>query len=192
MRGLLARRTAGEPKIARPRSEPCRPRPAVLGSVHVRCGSPTYASCVSRTDTRVCVCVCGCLARHGAQVLQHQTLVMEVIQQLRSMFTPDLKLIKKRIEVRDTRSRDYHTCFFLVNPHDCTHRGARCLHNHVLTRLRVVNSLKAVDVGLSWCENGLEWKWMQAGSQGGRPGASLWPPARYHGLLVSRRQPRPK
>lgn len=31
------------------------------------------------------------------KVLQHQQLVMEVIQQLQRMFVPDLKLIKKRI-----------------------------------------------------------------------------------------------
>lgn len=30
------------------------------------------------------------------KVLAHQTLVMEVIQQLQRMFKPDLKLIKKR------------------------------------------------------------------------------------------------
>ncbi|KAG2429454.1 hypothetical protein HYH02_014036 [Chlamydomonas schloesseri] len=39
------------------------------------------------------------------KVLQHQTLVMEVIQQLQRMFKPDLKLIKKRIE--DLIQRDY-------------------------------------------------------------------------------------
>lgn len=39
------------------------------------------------------------------QVLQHQTLVMEVIQQLQRMFKPDLKLIKKRIE--DLIQREY-------------------------------------------------------------------------------------
>lgn len=39
------------------------------------------------------------------KVLQHQQLVMEVIQQLQRMFKPDLKLIKKRIE--DLISRDY-------------------------------------------------------------------------------------
>eukprot|EP00198_Chlamydomonas_reinhardtii_P003599 XP_001692935.1 cullin [Chlamydomonas reinhardtii] len=39
------------------------------------------------------------------KVLQHQTLVMEVIQQLQRMFKPDLKLIKKRIE--DLIQREY-------------------------------------------------------------------------------------
>ncbi len=32
------------------------------------------------------------------QALQHQQLVMEVMQQLNRMFTPDFRLIKKRIE----------------------------------------------------------------------------------------------
>lgn len=32
------------------------------------------------------------------KVLQHQQLVMEVVQQLSRMFKPDFKLIKKRIE----------------------------------------------------------------------------------------------
>jgi cullin 1 len=39
------------------------------------------------------------------QVLQHQQLVLEVVQQLSRMFKPDFKLIKKRIE--DLISRDY-------------------------------------------------------------------------------------
>ncbi|KAL6751505.1 Cullin [Haematococcus lacustris] len=39
------------------------------------------------------------------KVLQHQQLVMEVVQQLSRMFKPDFKLIKKRIE--DLISRDY-------------------------------------------------------------------------------------
>lgn len=39
------------------------------------------------------------------KVLQHQQLIMEVIQQLTRMFKPDLKLIKKRVE--DLISREY-------------------------------------------------------------------------------------
>uniref|UniRef100_A0A383WLY6 Cullin family profile domain-containing protein n=1 Tax=Tetradesmus obliquus TaxID=3088 RepID=A0A383WLY6_TETOB len=39
------------------------------------------------------------------KVLQHQQLVLEVVQQLSRMFKPDFKLIKKRIE--DLISRDY-------------------------------------------------------------------------------------
>jgi cullin 1 len=39
------------------------------------------------------------------QVLQHQQLMLEVVQQLSRMFKPDFKLIKKRIE--DLISRDY-------------------------------------------------------------------------------------
>uniref|UniRef100_A0A7S1SRY7 Cullin neddylation domain-containing protein n=1 Tax=Tetraselmis chuii TaxID=63592 RepID=A0A7S1SRY7_9CHLO len=37
--------------------------------------------------------------------LQHQQLILEVVQQLSRMFKPDFKLIKKRIE--DLISRDY-------------------------------------------------------------------------------------
>ncbi len=39
------------------------------------------------------------------KVLQHQQLVMEVVQQLQRMFKPDFKLIKKRIE--DLVAREY-------------------------------------------------------------------------------------
>jgi len=39
------------------------------------------------------------------QVLQHQQLVMEVVQQLTRSFKPDFKLIKKRIE--DLITREY-------------------------------------------------------------------------------------
>eukprot|EP00879_Flechtneria_rotunda_P020719 GHRR01021805.1.p1 GENE.GHRR01021805.1~~GHRR01021805.1.p1 ORF type:complete len:242 (+),score=83.23 GHRR01021805.1:334-1059(+) len=39
------------------------------------------------------------------KVLQHQQLVLEVVQQLSRMFKPDFKLIKKRIE--DLIARDY-------------------------------------------------------------------------------------
>lgn len=39
------------------------------------------------------------------QALQHQQLVMEVVQQLSRMFKPDFKLIKKRIE--DLIAREY-------------------------------------------------------------------------------------
>ena len=39
------------------------------------------------------------------KVLQHQQLVMEVVQQLTRMFKPDFKLIKKRIE--DLIAREY-------------------------------------------------------------------------------------
>jgi len=39
------------------------------------------------------------------KVLQHQQLVLEVVQQLSRMFTPDFKLIKKRVE--DLISREY-------------------------------------------------------------------------------------
>jgi cullin 1 len=37
--------------------------------------------------------------------MQHQQLVMEVVQQLSRMFKPDFKLIKKRIE--DLIAREY-------------------------------------------------------------------------------------
>jgi cullin 1 len=37
--------------------------------------------------------------------LQHQQLVLEVVQQLNRMFQPDFKLVKKRIE--DLIQRDY-------------------------------------------------------------------------------------
>ncbi len=37
--------------------------------------------------------------------LEHQKLVLEVVQQLQRMFKPDFKLIKKRIE--DLISREY-------------------------------------------------------------------------------------
>lgn len=33
-----------------------------------------------------------------SQVMQHQALIMEVVQQLSRMFKPDFKQIKKRIE----------------------------------------------------------------------------------------------
>lgn len=39
------------------------------------------------------------------QALQHQQLVLEVVQQLSRMFKPDFKLIKKRIE--DLIAREY-------------------------------------------------------------------------------------
>ena len=39
------------------------------------------------------------------KVLQHQQLVLEVVQQLSKMFKPEIKLIKKRIE--DLITRDY-------------------------------------------------------------------------------------
>jgi cullin 1 len=39
------------------------------------------------------------------KVLQHQQLVLEVVQQLSRMFTPDFKLIKKRVE--DLIGREY-------------------------------------------------------------------------------------
>lgn len=39
------------------------------------------------------------------KVLQHQQLVLEVVQQLSRMFKPDFKLIKKRIE--DLIAREY-------------------------------------------------------------------------------------
>jgi len=39
------------------------------------------------------------------KALQHQQLVLEVVQQLSRMFKPDFKLIKKRIE--DLIARDY-------------------------------------------------------------------------------------
>lgn len=48
---------------------------------------------------------CSCCACCCPQVLQHQQLVLEVVQQLSRMFKPDFKLIKKRIE--DLISRDY-------------------------------------------------------------------------------------
>lgn len=37
--------------------------------------------------------------------LQHQQLVLEVVQQLQRMFRPDLKLVKRRIE--DLIQREY-------------------------------------------------------------------------------------
>lgn len=73
--------------------------------------------CIANKAGRVCVIIavsylllrllaCCCAARcFLAQILQHQQLVMEVVQQLSRSFRPDFKLIKKRIE--DLIQREY-------------------------------------------------------------------------------------